>query len=46
MRNEVRQLEDMNVGLLEEFLTPVNTFTESQIKNNLKTAPRWKVKGI
>jgi HK97 family phage portal protein len=38
-RNEVRQLEDMNVGpdLLEEFLTPVNTFTESQIKNNLKT---------
>ena len=39
-RNEVRQLEDMNVGpeLLEEFLTPVNTFTESQIKNNLKTA--------
>jgi len=39
-RNEVRQLEDMNAGpeLLEEFLTPVNTFTESQIKNNLKTA--------
>ena len=39
-RNEVRQLEDMNAGpdLLDEFLTPVNTFTESQIKNNLNPA--------
>ncbi len=37
-RNEVRQLEDMNNGpdLLNEFLTPVNTFTEKQIENNLK----------
>lgn len=36
-RNEVRVLEDMNVGpeLLDEFLTPVNTFTELQIDKNL-----------
>jgi HK97 family phage portal protein len=39
-RNEVRQLEDANESgvLLDEFLTPANMFTESQIKNNLKTA--------
>jgi HK97 family phage portal protein len=37
-RNEIRALEDMNPGpeLLNEFLTPVNTFTEKQIENNLK----------
>jgi HK97 family phage portal protein len=36
-RNQVRQLEDMNAGpdLLDEYLTPVNTFTEEQITNNL-----------
>ncbi len=36
-RNEVRQLEEMNDGpaLLDEYLTPVNTFTEDQLKNNL-----------
>jgi len=36
-RNEVRQLEDMNDGpeLLNEYLTPVNTYTEKQIANNL-----------
>lgn len=36
-RNEVRQLEDMNDGpiLLDEYLTPVNTYTEKQIDNNL-----------
>jgi hypothetical protein len=38
-RNEVRQLEDMNVGPdCWKSFNPVNTFTESQIKNNLKTA--------
>ncbi|QGK72839.1 phage portal protein [Flavobacterium sp. SLB02] len=38
-RNEVRKLEDMNNGpdLLDEYLTPVNTFTESQLAMNLKT---------
>ena len=37
-RNEVRALEDMNDGpeLLNEFLTPVNTFTEGQIVENIK----------
>lgn len=37
-RNEVRELEDMNKGpeLLNEFLTPVNTFTEGQIAKALK----------
>lgn len=37
-RNEVRQLEDMNSGpdLLDEYLTPVNAFTELQIDKNLK----------
>ncbi|MFH6966472.1 phage portal protein [Flavobacterium sp. FlaQc-28] len=37
-RNEIRELEDLNEGpeLLNEYLTPVNTFTESQIDNNLK----------
>lgn len=36
-RNECRGLEDMNAGpeLLDEFLTPVNTFTELQIDKNL-----------
>lgn len=38
-RNEARAFEDMNLGpeLLDEFLTPVNTFTEEQISNNLKS---------
>ncbi|WP_281225375.1 phage portal protein [Flavobacterium aquiphilum] len=37
-RQEGRQKEDMNDGpdMLNEFLTPVNTFTESQIEQNLK----------
>lgn len=37
-REECRELEDKNAGpdLLKEFLTPVNTFTESQIDKNLK----------
>jgi len=37
-RNEVRSLEDMNPGsqFLNEHLTPVNTFTETQLNNNLK----------
>lgn len=37
-RNEVRSLEDMNPGsdFLSEHLTPVNTFTETQMNNNLK----------
>jgi len=37
-RQEVRQLEDDNDGpeFLNEFLTPVNTFTEQQIDKNLK----------
>jgi len=36
-RNEVRRKENMNDGpaMLDEFLTPVNTFTEDQLKNNL-----------
>lgn len=36
-RQEVRQLEELNDGplMLEEYLTPVNTFTEDQLKNNL-----------
>ncbi|WP_268846450.1 phage portal protein [Flavobacterium aestivum] len=36
-RQECRELEDRNAGpdLLDEFLTPVNTFTESQIDKNL-----------
>jgi HK97 family phage portal protein len=38
-REEVRALEDMDKGpeFLGEFLTPVNTFTESQLKKNLMT---------
>lgn len=38
-RNEVRAMEDMNPGpaLLSEFLTPVNTFTEEQINNNINS---------
>lgn len=37
-REEVRKLEEDNKGsdLLSEFLTPSNTFTESQIANNLR----------
>ncbi|WP_119792054.1 phage portal protein [Flavobacterium anhuiense] len=37
-RNEVRELEDLNKGpvLLDEYLTPVNTYTESQLNKNLK----------
>lgn len=37
-RNEARRNEDMNDGpeFLNEFLTPVNVFTEKQIENNLK----------
>lgn len=37
-RNTVRELEDLNPGpeLLDEYLTPVNTFTELQIDKNLK----------
>ncbi|WP_298220832.1 phage portal protein [Flavobacterium sp.] len=37
-RNEARRFEDYNPGpiMLDEYLTPVNTFTESQIKDNLK----------
>lgn len=37
-RNEVRKLEDMNDGgdLLDEYLTPVNTVTETQLKDNSK----------
>ena len=36
-RNEARQKEDMNNGpaMLDEYLTPVNTYTEQQIANNL-----------
>lgn len=36
-REECRELEDKNAGpdILSEFLTPVNTFTESQIEKNL-----------
>lgn len=43
-RNEIRQLEDMNVGpeLLDEFLTPVNTFTELQIDKNLNNEDNGK----
>lgn len=39
-RNEVRALEDMNPGsaLLSEHLTPVNTYTEKQLENNIKSA--------
>jgi HK97 family phage portal protein len=39
-RNEARRNEDMNDGpeFLNEFLTPVNVFTEKQIENNLKQA--------
>jgi HK97 family phage portal protein len=39
-RNEARRNEDMNDGpvFLDEFLTPVNVFTEKQIENNLKQA--------
>jgi hypothetical protein len=35
--NEVRALEEMNPGpaLLNEFLTPVNLYTETQLNNNL-----------
>jgi len=38
-RNEARRKEDMNDGpeLLNEFLTPVNQFTEKQIENNLNS---------
>lgn len=38
-RQEVRALKDMNPGseFLKEHLTPVNTFTEQQLANNLKT---------
>lgn len=41
-RNEVRHLEDMNDGpiLLDEYLTPVNTYTEKQIANNLINPPK------
>lgn len=37
-RENVRDLEDMDKGpeFLAEFLTPVNTFTESQLKKNLR----------
>ncbi|NHM07999.1 phage portal protein [Flavobacterium sp. CYK-4] len=37
-RNQGRLLEDQNAGpaMLDEYLTPVNTFTESQIEDNLK----------
>jgi len=37
-RQEVRQLEDDNDGpeFLNEFLTPVNTFTESQLNANIQ----------
>ncbi|MBF4484424.1 phage portal protein [Flavobacterium sp. CSZ] len=37
-RNEIRELEDLNAGpeILDEYLTPVNTFTESQIDKKLK----------
>lgn len=44
-RNEVRHLEDMNDGpeLLDEYLTPVNTYTEKQVANNLiKPVPNGK----
>lgn len=36
-RNEIRELEELNAGpdLLNEYLTPVNTFTESQIEKNI-----------
>ena len=36
-RNEIRGLEDMNNGssLLDEHLTPVNTFTEKQVEKSL-----------
>jgi HK97 family phage portal protein len=41
-RNEVRRLEDMNDGpiLLDEYLTPVNTYTEKQVANNLINPPK------
>lgn len=41
-RNEVRHLEDLNDGpiLLDEYLTPVNTYTEKQIANNLINPPK------
>lgn len=37
-RNEIRAKEDMNPGpeLLDEYLTPVNTYTEKQVEKNLK----------
>ena len=36
-RKEVRDLEEMNPGpqMLEEYLTPINAFTEEQMKSNL-----------
>lgn len=36
-RNEVRRKENMNDGpaMLDEYLTPVNVFTEDQLKSNL-----------
>lgn len=38
-RNEVRSLEEMNPGpeFLNEHLTPVNTYTQKQLENNIKT---------
>jgi HK97 family phage portal protein len=40
-RNEVRKLEDMNDGpeMLNEYLTPVNTYTEEQLAKILKENP-------
>jgi len=37
-RNEVRKLEDMNYGpeMLDEYLTPVNTYTEQHLQKVLK----------
>lgn len=37
-RNEVRALEERNQGpaLLDEYLTPTNTYTEKQLENNIK----------
>ncbi|SHG27871.1 phage portal protein [Flavobacterium johnsoniae] len=43
-RNEIRRKEDENNGpdLLDEYLTPTNTYTEKQIENNLRNSKNEK----
>lgn len=43
-RNEIRRKEEENNGpeLLDEYLTPVNTFTEKQLENNLRISKNEK----